>query len=123
MSLFNKSKRLRRGEHAEKTALRYLKKQGLSIVRSNYYSRFGEIDLIAYDNETIVFVEVRSRAQGAQVSAEESITHTKIQKIRKTAEHYLMQFDVMPDCRFDVIAMTHNRDRAGYTINWIKNAF
>ncbi|MPV85947.1 YraN family protein [Ostreibacterium oceani] len=111
------------GFHCEKIAKQFLKKQGLKGVCENYHSRFGEIDLIMQDGNTLVFVEVKSRQINAQVSAVESISAQKIQKIIKTAEHYLLQLSEIPDCRFDVIAVTHNHQLSDYTIEWIKAAF
>lgn len=112
------------GMLAEKQAQLYLHQQGMKTLTSNYHCRFGEIDLIMQDaTGTIVFVEVRSRKVNARVSALESITTAKMAKIRKTAEHYLIRYKKMPDCRFDVIAMTQKKDNSGYTIDWIENAF
>ncbi len=124
MKLFTAYHRHRTGSHTEKLAEKYLHQQGLKTLASNYHCRFGEIDLIMQDNEqTLIFVEVRSRAANAKVSAIESIDTGKMKKIRKTAQYYLMRYQKMPDCRFDVIAMTQNPQNSGYTIDWIKNAF
>ena len=54
-----------RGEQGEALAAAFLQKQGLAVTARNYRCRFGEIDLIARDGETVVFVEVRSRAGSA----------------------------------------------------------
>ncbi len=127
MGLFNRkvNKPIRHlvGENAEKSAYLYLKQAGLKLLEKNFHSRFGEIDLIMHDGDTLVFIEVRCRKLNAQVSAEESITATKIRKIRKTAEYYLQKFDRLPACRFDVIAMIHNDKDCDYNIEWIKDAF
>lgn len=123
MSFLNKQNRQAVGMQAEKLAEHYLQQHGLKLLRRNYHSRFGEIDLIMSDKDTIVFVEVRCRQENAWVSAVESINAGKIAKIQKTAQFYLMAFDVMPNCRFDVIAVTHNSSKIGYTIDWIKSAF
>lgn len=127
MSLFKKRQRLSPryaiGEPAEKAACRYLQQRGVKLLKKNFHSRFGEIDLIMQDGETLVFIEVRCRQVDAQVGAAESVTFAKMQKIRKTAQYYLLQFDEVPNCRFDVIAMTHNKQDSDYTIEWIKNAF
>ena len=107
------------GKKAEQLALRYLKKQGLSLLHSNYRCRSGEIDLIMRDQGVIVFVEVRSRNNRYYGSALESITQAKITRIIKTAQHYLMgQTQQEPLTRFDVVAIEINA-----TINWIKDAF
>lgn len=111
------------GKAAEVVAQNYLQKKGLILLEKNFYCRFGEIDLIMQEGNTVVFIEVRCRKIGAQVTAEESITAQKIRKIRKTAEYYVMSLNEVPDCRFDVIAMTHNPSNSGYTIDWLKQAF
>lgn len=112
------------GNDAERHAENHLKQQGLKLKKRNFHSRFGEIDLIMTDRDnTLVFIEVRSRQSNAQVSAAESISAGKIQKIRKTAHVYLANYPEMPNCRFDVIAMTHNLYQDDYTIDWIQNAF
>lgn len=123
MSLFKSLTRQATGKQAEKLAQHYLKQRGLKVVDSNYHCRFGEIDLIMTDGDTLVFVEVRCRQANARVSAIESITASKMAKIHKTATWYLSQFDILPNCRFDVIAVTHNSSKIGYTIEWIKSAF
>lgn len=123
MDLLNKMHKRAFGEQAEKAAANYLKRRGLKLEQFNYHCRFGEIDIIMREGETWVFVEVRCRAENAQVSASESITAQKMRKIRKTAEYFMMQFAEMPDCRFDVIAMSHSTDKIGYNIDWIRNAF
>ncbi len=113
--------RHRIGQNAEKIACQYLQDNGLKLLKKNFHSRFGEIDLIMQDGNTLVFIEVRCRRNNAQVSAAESVSFAKIQKIRKTAEYYLLQLEEVPNCRFDVIAMIHNGNN--YHIDWIQNAF
>lgn len=127
MSFFKKTQaRLSRrniGSAAEAAACQFLRQRGVKLLQKNYHSRFGEIDLIMQEGDTILFVEVRCRKKQAQVNAAESISFAKIKKIRQTAKYYLLQFKLLPDCRFDVIAMTHDVGKSGYTIEWIKNAF
>ena len=65
-----------RGKDAEARAARYLEGRGLTIVERNYRSRYGEIDLIARDGATLVFVEVRARASNTFGGAAASITAT-----------------------------------------------
>ena len=108
-----------KGVKYEQQALAYLKKQGLLLVCQNFYCRFGEIDLIMSDQETLVFIEVRYRKNQDYGGAEASITRQKQHKIIKTAKHYLSQLDNEPYCRFDVIAINEK------TIDpqWIQDAF
>ncbi len=103
------------GQIAEDTALNYLREQGLILIQKNFYSRFGEIDLIMMDGITTVFVEVRKRSSGIN-SAIESVTPSKQRKLIKAAEYYMLQkgFDIA--CRFDLIAMDNKNQ-----IQWLKN--
>jgi putative endonuclease len=104
---------------AEKKALKYLLEQGLTLLHQNYYCRFGEIDLIMLDQDTLVFVEVRYRKSGNFGGALASINKTKQRKIINTAKHYLIQLASEPYCRFDAIALNDTES----TPLWIKNAF
>ncbi len=123
MPFFNSKYSHLKGRKEEAQAEKYLKKEGLKFVERNYYSRYGEIDLIFRQGDVLVFVEVRARKVGAQVSAIESLTPSKLEKIRKTAEHYMLQFDLIPSCRFDVVLITKNEKAADNVIEWIPNAF
>ncbi|RLA07356.1 MAG: YraN family protein [Gammaproteobacteria bacterium] len=106
------------GRDYETMGLNYLIGCGLTKITQNYYSRYGEIDLIMQDQNCIVFVECRFRKNSNYGYASESITPQKINKIKKTATHYLKtQKKLLAICRFDVIAIDNK------TINWIKNAF
>lgn len=108
-----------KGVKAEKQALAFLKAQGLVFVCQNYFCRFGEIDLIMHEDDTLIFIEVRYRKNNDFGGALASITKRKQDKIIKTARHYLAQLDFEPYCRFDVIAI----DQEMETPEWIQNAF
>lgn len=110
----------RRGHAAEQQALRYLRDLGLVLLQSNYHSRYGEIDLVMQDGDSLVFVEVRYRGRSRYGSAAESVDRHKQSRLIACAQHYLQrhpQHAGLP-CRFDVITL-------GGTIapDWIRNAF
>lgn len=109
---------LLRGERSEHLAHQYLIKQGLHLIEKNYRCKYGELDLIMRDGETLVIVEVRFRKSNKYGSAEESITQIKQSRIIATTQHYLHLTKSNSAIRFDVIAMSRDDD-----INWIKNAF
>jgi putative endonuclease len=116
--------RQRTGEQAEALARACLERQGMKLVERNYRvargpsRRGGEIDLVMRDRDgTLVFVEVRARASAGQGGAAASITHAKRARIVYAAQHYLMRFERLPACRFDVVAID-----AGQA-EWIKAAF
>jgi putative endonuclease len=108
-----------RGEDAENLAAAFLQRAGLQLVARNYRCRFGEIDLIARDGKTLVFVEVRMRSSDRFGGAAGSITAAKRAKLSRAARHYLAGVARAPACRFDAL-LVNGRDN---TIEWLKNAF
>ena len=113
------------GRQAEDLALRYLQKQDLTLLERNFRSRFGEIDLIMRQNNTIIFVEVRARKTAAFLHPAESVDYRKRDKIRKTSQVYMHKTAAWNrfDMRFDVIALTGSMGSPGMKIDWIKAAF
>lgn len=94
-----------RGAAAEALAADFLIARGLTIVERNFRCRAGEIDLIARDRETLVFVEVRLRRGAAFGGAAASITVAKRQRIARAARFYLGRLGQEPPCRFDAILL------------------
>ncbi len=115
--------RYQRGRWAEQAAVEYLQRQGLTLLGRNYHSPFGEIDIIMRERASLVFIEVRYRASETFCPAVETISRTKQQRIRTTAEHYLQQQRQADkhDCRFDVITLSGPEQKPAY--NWMRNAF
>ena len=109
----------RKGVHAETLAAAFLEHRGLTILERNYRCRLGEIDLVARDGATTVFVEVRRRASGAFGSAAESITASKRAKLIRAASYYLSRLGDEPRCRFDALLIEGEPPR----IDWIRDAF
>lgn len=105
------------GGDAEDAAAAFLHDRGLAIVARNYRTRLGEIDLIAHDGDTLVFVEVRMRRDDAFGGALASITPRKRARIVAAARQYLMRLRRVPPCRFDVVALQEGAPE------WIKGAF
>ncbi len=125
MTLLQKAKHLLTGEAAEQDACQFLIKQKLKLVCKNYRSRFGEIDLIMQDQQSLVFIEVRYRKHDRFGSGAESITLSKQRKLIKTASHYLQQTPGANQlaARFDVISISAGNKSQQSKIDWIKNAF
>lgn len=113
--------RQQKGNLAERTAEKFLRKQGLKLVQRNFSGRYGEIDLIMLDQEILVFIEVRSRNNDQFGSALETIDSRKQAKLIKTAELYLSKNKTEANCRFDTVDF--NGDIAVSTLRWIPNAF
>ncbi|HEX6136828.1 MAG TPA: YraN family protein [Casimicrobiaceae bacterium] len=103
------------GARAEALAAAYLARQGLAIVARNFRTRFGEIDLVARDGGTLVFVEVRMRRSAGYGGAVESITAAKRARLLAAANGYLAGLGREPPCRFDAILMRALDPR---TIEW-----
>ncbi|MGI6486719.1 MAG: YraN family protein [Syntrophothermaceae bacterium] len=111
------------GRRAETRAADYLQQKGYTIVDRNYYTRYGELDIICEQGDTIVFVEVRSKRSSTFGTPEESITSAKIARLRKTALSWLAEKGTRwyPNLRFDVVTI---RKEVGNTIiNHIEGAF
>lgn len=110
------------GNQGEDLAVQYLRQQGYRILDRNYYCPYGEIDIVCERNRDIIFVEVKTRRSERFGSAEEAVTFTKQQRLRKTALHYLQQKNQpFRDMGFDVI--TVRLDGPQPVINHIKSAF
>jgi putative endonuclease len=105
------------GSGAEEKAALFLEAQGLAIVDRNFRTRLGEIDLVACEGATLVFVEVRYRAGEGYGGALESITAAKRRRIVAAAHQYLARLGAQPPCRFDVVAFEGNSPR------WLRAAF
>lgn len=108
-----------RGVESEAMAAAFLEGRGLTIVVRNYRCRLGEIDLVARDGATTVFVEVRKRASSAFGGAAASITSKKRTKLIRAARHYISRLHHVPQCRFDALLIEGEPPR----IEWIRNAF
>jgi len=91
------------GARAEALAATFLVARGLTIVERNFRCRRGEIDLIARDGETLVFVEVRLRSRRDFGGAAASITAAKRARIAAAALFYLGRLPRTPPCRFDAV--------------------
>lgn len=110
-----------RGKDAEQFAEQLLLDAGCITLERNFSSAFGEIDLIMFHENTLLFVEVRLRTHPRFAQAAETVNTRKQLKIRQTAEVYLQKHPYNCPCRFDVIAVSLNAQ--GFNAEWIQNAF
>jgi len=112
------------GEKGEAIAKDYLLKNGYEIIRTNYRTRFGEIDIIAKTEKYLVFVEVRAKSSLNFGSAEESISRVKKAKIRRVAQSFILQEKAFKETlRFDVIAVIFNKHQELIETRHYENAF
>ncbi|KUG04639.1 hypothetical protein ASZ90_018000 [hydrocarbon metagenome] len=111
------------GKHGEERAASYLKKKGYMIIKTNYFTRYGELDIVCEKSGEIIFVEVKTRKTTRYGTPEESITYQKIQHIKKAAIIYLNECkQAYRGIRFDVITIFIDQ-QGKETINHIENAF
>jgi putative endonuclease len=103
------------GRRWENAALDHLKHHGLALVEANFSCKGGEIDLVMRERDTLVFVEVRQRADRKHGGAAASITPAKIRRLVRAAQYYLLRFPRTPPCRFDVVAFD------GDQLDWLRN--
>jgi len=111
------------GSEAEQLASDFLSVRGLKVIERNFRSPVGEIDLIAKDGVTTVFVEVRFRKNLAFGTPAETIGYHKRRKIVSTALYYLQREKLLDSnpSRFDVVSVTLGKQGAQF--DWIPNAF
>ena len=111
------------GVIGEELAYHYLAGQGYKILLRNYESPMGEIDLIAKEKGTLVFIEVKTRRSLSMGPPLESVTFHKRTQIIKTAQYYMKRYGIknLP-CRFDAVSivLSPNREPA---IEVVRNAF
>ncbi|MCU0614541.1 MAG: YraN family protein [Desulfobacterales bacterium] len=109
------------GMDSESIAVNYLKEHGYQIIKRNYRTKFGEIDIIAKDGDTIVFAEVKARKTRVY-NPKEAVTKSKKRKISMVALYYLKttrQTNVR--ARFDVVAI--DSGNGSRSVEILKNAF
>ncbi len=114
------------GNRGEKIAAKFLRKQGYQIIEKNYRSRLGEIDIVAKEDESIVFVEVKTRCSTDFGLPEEALSYDKRRRLSKLALGYLVHRRIKDtNCRFDVVSilMDNKKVRKVKHIELIKNAF
>lgn len=110
------------GKMGEDFAAEYFIKKGYVVIERNYHSRYGEIDLIAQNDEYTVFVEVKTRGEKRIASAREAVNFSKQKKIILTAMKYMQERMVYNQPRFDVFEVMQ-KDGSIYDFNLIENAF
>lgn len=109
------------GKEGEKIAKAFLLKKGYNIIHSNWRIGNLEVDLIAEDQEEIVFIEVKTRTDEDYDSALESVTMDKEHNLVNAANIYLQQLSFEAPCRFDVIAVKNMEKK--WSILHITDAF
>jgi putative endonuclease len=110
------------GKEGERLAEAFLKKRGYRVVQQNFRCVYGEIDLIAWDGETLVFVEVKSRSSAKFGGPHGAVDFRKQGKMSRVATVFLQAngLDQSP-CRFDVVGIVG--EAGTVTVDLFQNAF
>jgi putative endonuclease len=117
-----KDPRHRLGAAGEDLAVKALKRQGYRILERNFSTPLGEVDLIARHQQTLVFVEVKTRGQSRFGAPEEAVTPAKQARLKRLAAYYLKAKGLgEPPVRFDVVAVTMGEE--GPRVQIIPQAF
>jgi len=106
------------GKFGEEQAKAFLERNGFKILEKNFRTKFGEIDIIAIDEDTdeMVFIEVKARSSSEFGFPEEAVNYKKQQKIKRAALEYLAANKIYKDWRIDVVSIILN----GKEVNDIK---
>ena len=103
--------RRKEGAYYENLVAEYLKTQGYEILEKNYRCRIGEIDLIAKEGETLVFVEVKTRRSDERGGPAAAVTPAKQRVLTRAAQAWLAAHDAgQTPCRFDVVCLLRHGD-------------
>lgn len=110
------------GNYGEDLAASYLKKLGFKILKRNYLIRGGEIDIVAKDKDTLVFVEVKTRYSHEFGDPAEAMTYFKMKALLKTTQFYIVQNKLEnAPYRLDFISVDFSEDKQNPKIELIKN--
>lgn len=112
------------GTHGENIALEYLLNKGYKLISKNFRTNFGEIDIIVKRNDTLCFVEVKTRYNSNFGFPAHSITINKQKRIKKASLLFVNKEKLFNlNLRFDVVEIFLNYNDDSHIINHIENAF
>lgn len=110
------------GKKGEDLAVEFLIRKGYKIIERNFSKRYGEIDIVAKDGDTLVFIEVKTRTSNTFGSPLEAVTHWKIKSLVKTANFYKLRHPQLPDdMRIDVVAIDYSNNVERPKVELIKS--
>ena len=118
---FNR-KKMSSGEEGERRAENFLKKKGFRILQRNYFCKTGELDLVAEDGNSLVFVEVKTRKKFGKELPEAAMTTKKKHRVCSAARHFMKNYKLTERIfRFDVVGLEFD-DENNWEINYWQNA-
>ncbi len=118
----SKQKNKTLGNLGENLAADYLIKQGYKIIKRNFRTRYGEIDIIAQDKDTLAFIEVKTRKSSSFGSPEESLTSRKIKHLIKAVNYYqITHLPNLPRIRIELISICLAGENLLKKLNHYKN--
>ncbi|MFA6594236.1 MAG: YraN family protein [Candidatus Buchananbacteria bacterium] len=113
--------RVRLGKYGENLAAQFLTRRGYQVIEKNYYTQFGEIDLIARSGDEILFVEVKTRTADKTGLPETAVDLHKLRHLQKAARIYLNCRGWSCFWRLDIISVELNRATGTAKIKWFNN--
>ena len=110
------------GKLGENIAVKFFEDHNIEIIDKNYFTKFGEIDLIGIENKTIIFIEVKLRYAISFGGPYEAVTELKLDRLRKSALCYLADKEISDtDCRFDIVSLLYSPSDESFKIDWLKD--
>jgi putative endonuclease len=111
------------GKKGEALAKTYLEQKGYEILDENWVYGKAEVDLIAYHNKTIIFIEVKARSGLGFGQPEDFVDDKKQKLLSKAADEYIFLMDHKGEIRFDIISILFKKDFESYELKHIEDAF
>ena len=109
------------GKNGERLAIKYLRENGYRVLEKNWVTGRKEIDIIAEDDEFIVFIEVKTRMVDFQLHPRDAVSVPKQRNIIYAAQTYIQRNECDKEARFDIISIIF--DGKNYDLEHIKDAF
>lgn len=110
------------GKLGEELATKHLKQGGYKLITTNFKARYGEIDIIVTKDNTLVFVEVKTRIGDEYGVPEEAVTCRKLREVSQTAQYFSMTHEGLPEqMRIDVIAIDMSDSGAMKSLRHFEN--
>lgn len=109
------------GREGEEAAKAFLQKKGYTILQSNWHFHHYELDIVAVDEDMLVVVEVKTRADDYLIAPDEAVDRKKMRRTISAADAYVRYFNLELPVRFDIVTVVKSRE--GYQIDHYEDAF